>query len=117
MTTRRTTTTSSFTPTICARHWRWPAEPPSTSPTGRRRRSCGAFDAADGKDVRIGGGAAVIRQYLRAGLIDELHLAIAPLLIGRGERLLDDLGDGIDGYRVSELVSSPNVTHAILLRS
>ena len=76
-----------------------------------------AFDAADGKDVRIGGGAAVIRQYLRAGLIDELHLAIAPLLVGRGERLLDDLCDGIDGYRVSELVSSPNVTHAILVRS
>lgn len=54
-----------------------------------------AFDAADGKDVRIGGGAATIRQYLRAGLIDELHLVIAPMLIGRGERLLDDLGDGI----------------------
>ncbi|MFG2576288.1 dihydrofolate reductase family protein [Streptomyces sp. NPDC048481] len=75
-----------------------------------------AFDAAGGKDVRIGGGAAIIRQYLRAGLIDELHLAIAPLLIGRGERLLDDLGDGIDGYRVSELVSSPTVTHAVLVR-
>ena len=76
-----------------------------------------AFDAADGKDVRIGGGAAVIRQYLRAGLIDELHLVIAPLLIGRGERPLDDLGGGIDGYRVSEMVSSPNVTHALLVRS
>jgi dihydrofolate reductase len=75
-----------------------------------------AFDAADGKDVRIGGGAATIRQYLRAGLIDELHLVIAPMLIGRGERLLDGLGDGIDGYRVAELVSSPNVTHAELVR-
>jgi dihydrofolate reductase len=75
-----------------------------------------AFDAADGKDVRIGGGAAVIQQYLRAGLIDELHLVIAPMLIGRGERLFDNLGGGIDGYRVSELVGSPNVMHAILVR-
>ncbi|MCX4885197.1 MULTISPECIES: dihydrofolate reductase family protein [unclassified Streptomyces] len=75
-----------------------------------------AFDAAGGKDVRIGGGAAAIQQYLRARLIDELHLVIAPMLIGRGERLLDNLGDGIDGYRVSELVGSPTVTHAVLVR-
>lgn len=75
-----------------------------------------AFEAADGKDVRIGGGAAVINQYLRAGLIDELHLVIAPLLIGRGERLLDNLGDGIEGYKVSEMVSSPTVTHTLLVR-
>ncbi|MFE9987711.1 dihydrofolate reductase family protein [Streptomyces sp. NPDC005381] len=75
-----------------------------------------AFDAAGGKDVRIGGGAAVIQQYLRAGLIDELHLAIAPMLVGHGERLFDNLGDGIDGYRVSELVGSPTVTHAVLVR-
>jgi dihydrofolate reductase len=53
-----------------------------------------ASEAADGKDVRIGGGAAVIQQYLRAQLIDEMHLVIAPLLIARGERLLDNLGEG-----------------------
>lgn len=41
---------------------------------------------------------------------------IAPMLIGGGERLLDNLGDGIDGYRVSELVGSPTVTHAVLVR-
>lgn len=75
-----------------------------------------AVEAADGKDVRIGGGAATIREYLRAGLIDELHLAVAPMLIGRGERLLDDLGDGVDGYKVSELVGSSQVTHAVLVR-
>src|SRR3954451_9616510 len=75
-----------------------------------------AFDAAVGKDVRIGGGAAVIQQYLRARLVDELHLVIAPLLIGRGERLLDNLGEGIDGYRVAEQVSSPHVTHTVLVR-
>ncbi|WP_406314737.1 dihydrofolate reductase family protein [Streptomyces sp. NBC_00118] len=75
-----------------------------------------ACEAADGKDVRIGGGPATIQQYLRAGLVDELHLAIAPLLVGRGERLLDNLGDGVDGYEVVELVSSPAVTHALLVR-
>ncbi|MFD5118083.1 dihydrofolate reductase family protein [Streptomyces sp. NPDC058385] len=75
-----------------------------------------AYEAADGKDVRIGGGPATIQQYLRAGLVDELHLAVAPLLVGRGERLLDHLGDGVDGYEVVELVSSPAVTHARLVR-
>lgn len=116
-TTRRTTTTSSSTPTTRARPWRWPHgttfhftdEPPETV-------LARAFEAADGKDVRIGGGAATIRQYLRAGLIDELHLVIAPMLVGRGERLLDNLGDGIDGYRVAELVGSSKVTHAVLVR-
>ncbi|WP_406350565.1 dihydrofolate reductase family protein [Streptomyces sp. NBC_00658] len=75
-----------------------------------------AFEAAAGKDVRIGGGAATVQQYLRAGLIDELHFAIFPNLLGRGERLFDNLGDGVDGYRVAELVSSPAVTHAVLVR-
>ncbi|MGW6140150.1 dihydrofolate reductase family protein [Streptomyces sp. NPDC055144] len=75
-----------------------------------------AYEAADGKDVRIGGGPATIQQYLRAGLVDELHLAIVPLLVGKGERLLDNLGDGVDGYEVVELVSSPAVTHARLVR-
>ncbi|WP_432172382.1 dihydrofolate reductase family protein [Streptomyces sp. Tue6028] len=75
-----------------------------------------AFEAAAGKDVRIGGGAATVQQYLRARLIDELHLAVFPKLLGSGERLLDNLGDGVDGYRVSELVSSPAVTHAVLVR-
>ncbi|MFH8738125.1 MULTISPECIES: dihydrofolate reductase family protein [unclassified Streptomyces] len=75
-----------------------------------------AYEAADGKDVRIGGGPATIQQYLRAGLVDELHLAIVPLLVGKGERLLDNLGDGVDGYEVVELVSSPAATHARLVR-
>ncbi|MFB7709202.1 dihydrofolate reductase family protein [Streptomyces sp. NPDC056105] len=75
-----------------------------------------AYEAADGKDVRIGGGPATIQQYLRAGLVDELHLAIAPILVGKGERLLDNLGDGVEGYDVVELVSSPAVSHARLVR-
>jgi dihydrofolate reductase len=74
-----------------------------------------ALDAADGNDVRLGGGVATIQQYLRAGLIDELHLAIVPILLGRGERLFDHLGDGQVGYTV-EFVSSPAVVHARLVR-
>jgi dihydrofolate reductase len=75
-----------------------------------------AFEAAGGRDVRIGGGPATVRQFLRAGLIDELHLAIAPILAGGGERLLDDLGAGIDGYRVVDQVSSAAATHVRLAR-
>jgi dihydrofolate reductase len=47
-----------------------------------------ALDAADGSDVRLGGGAATIQQFLRAGLIDEMHVAIVPILLGSGERLV-----------------------------
>ena len=75
-----------------------------------------ALAAAGGKDVRVGGGVATIRQYLRAGLIDELHLAISPALLGAGEHLLA----GIDllglGYRCSEHVASRLATHVVLSR-
>jgi dihydrofolate reductase len=75
-----------------------------------------AFEAAEGKDVRVGGGPATFQQYLHAGLVDELHLAVVPILAGRGERLLHNLGDAIDRYRVAEQVSSPAATHARLVR-
>jgi dihydrofolate reductase len=75
-----------------------------------------AFDAADGADVRLGGGVSTIQQYLRAGLIDELHLAVVPILLGRGERLFDNLGAGPPGYEVVEFVSSPSVAHVRLAR-
>jgi dihydrofolate reductase len=71
-----------------------------------------AFAAADGQDVKVAGGAATIQQYLRAGLIDDLHVVITPVLLGRGERLFDNLGDGPAGYECVELVSSPSVVHA-----
>jgi dihydrofolate reductase len=71
-----------------------------------------ALAAAGGEDVRIGGGAATIQQYLRAGLIDELHVAIVPVLLGAGERLFDDVG--ADRYRCVEMVSSAAVTHVRL---
>jgi dihydrofolate reductase len=76
-----------------------------------------AFEAADGKDVRLGGGAATIQQYLRAGLIDELHLAIAPILLGSGERLFDNLDGGPTGYECMELVSSPAAALVRLVRT
>jgi len=74
-----------------------------------------AFAAAAGGDVRIGGGAATIQQYLRAGLVDEMHMAIVPILLGSGERLFDNL-DGPIGYRCVEFVSSPSVAHARFVR-
>jgi dihydrofolate reductase len=70
-----------------------------------------ATAAAAGADVRLGGGAATIQQYLRAGLVDDLHLVISPILLGGGERLLDDLGDAVEGYECTELVASPSVVH------
>ena len=73
-----------------------------------------AFAAAGGKDVRLGGGPATIRQYLRAGLLDELHLAVVPIVLGAGERLL---GDGVGGDLVcAEFVASPSVAHVRLVR-
>jgi dihydrofolate reductase len=75
-----------------------------------------AFDAADGGDVRLGGGAATVQQYLRAGLIDEMHVAIVPILLGGGERLFDHLGGGQASYECVEFVSSPAVTHVRLAR-
>jgi dihydrofolate reductase len=76
-----------------------------------------AFDAADGADVGLGGGAATIQQYLRAGLVDEMHVAIVPILLGAGARLFDNLDGGPHGYECAEFVSSPSVTHARLVRT
>lgn len=73
-----------------------------------------AFDAAQGRDVRVGGGAATIRQYLAAGLIDEMHLAVSPVLLGSGENLLAGLDLPKLGYQVAEHVAQPKVTHIVL---
>jgi dihydrofolate reductase len=75
-----------------------------------------AREAADGRDVRVGGGAATIRQYLQAGLVDEMHLAASPVLLGSGEHLLGGLDLLKLGYRVSEHVPMPKTTHVVLTR-
>ncbi|NEA71844.1 dihydrofolate reductase family protein [Streptomyces sp. SID13588] len=75
-----------------------------------------AFEAAAGQDVRLGGGPGTIQQYVRAGLLDELHLVVTPMLAGKGVRLFDNWGDAIDGYQVAEQVSSAAVTHVRLIR-
>jgi dihydrofolate reductase len=73
-----------------------------------------AFEAANGQDVRLGGGVSTIRQYLLAGLVDEMHLAVAPVLLGSGEHLLAGLDLPRLGYRVAEHVHTPNATHIVL---
>ncbi len=75
-----------------------------------------ACAAAGERDVRIGGGVATIRQYLEAGLIDEMHLAIAPVLLGRGESLLAGIDLPALGFEVTEHVSSEAATHVVLTR-
>jgi dihydrofolate reductase len=75
-----------------------------------------AQEAANGQDIRLGGGVATIQQYLRARLIDEMHLAIAPTLLGSGEKLFAGLDLPALGSHCSELVPSTNVTHVILSR-
>jgi dihydrofolate reductase len=76
-----------------------------------------AREAAHGKDVRLGGGVAAIRQFLQAALIDELHIAIAPILLGSGEHLFHGLDLPALGYRCKEHVASENATHIVLGKS
>lgn len=75
-----------------------------------------AFEAANGRDVRLGGGPATIRQYLAAGLIDEMHIAVTPALLGSGENLFA----GVDmlklGYQVKEHVATDGAAHFVLTR-
>ena len=75
-----------------------------------------ATDAAGGRDVRVGGGAATIREYLRAGLIDEMHLAIAPVLLGGGEPLFARLDLPALGYEIVEHVPGEAATHVVIAR-
>ena len=71
-------------------------------------------EPAQGQDVRLGGGVATIRQYLQAGLVDELHLTIAPVLLGRGEHLFSGIDLPALGYRCSKHVATPAATHIVL---
>lgn len=72
--------------------------------------------AAEGKDVRIGGGAATIRQYLSAGAIDEMHLAVAPVLLGEGEALFAGINLHQLGYSVLRTAAGENATHVLIAK-
>lgn len=75
-----------------------------------------ARDAAKGQDVRVGGGVSTLQQYLRARLVDEMHLAISPVCIGAGERLFDGLDLPALGYGVSQVVAGERATHVLVTR-
>lgn len=70
-----------------------------------------AQDAAGGKDVRIGGGATVVRDFLKAGLIDQRHVAINPMLLGRGIRIWEGLRERESGYAASSEVAQSGMIH------
>lgn len=72
--------------------------------------------AAGGKDVRIGGGASIIRQYLAAGAIDEMHLAVSPVLLGEGENLFAGMNLHQLGYAVLRTVAGENATHVLIAK-
>jgi dihydrofolate reductase len=73
--------------------------------------------AANGKDVRLGGGASTIRQYLEARLIDEMHLAVSPVLLGSGEHLLGGLDLPALGYEKTEYISTPDAAHYVVAKT
>jgi dihydrofolate reductase len=75
-----------------------------------------AREAANGRDIRLGGGVASIQQYLRAGLVDEMHLVISPILLGSGEALFTGINALELGYRCIDHVPSAKVTHCVLAR-
>jgi len=75
-----------------------------------------ARDAAGGRDVRVGGGVATVREYLKAGLLDELHLAVRPVLLGQGEALFEGLDLPALGYSCERQVAGERATHMFLRR-
>ena len=75
-----------------------------------------ARGAASGMDVRIGGGPSTIQRYLRAGLIDELHIALLPVLLGQGERLFEGVDTRAQGYECVQFIAGEKATHVVLRR-
>jgi dihydrofolate reductase len=75
-----------------------------------------AFEAANGMDVRLSGGVATIRQYLQAGLVEEAHFAISPVLLGSGEHLFSGLDSRALGYHCNEHVNTTKATHFVLTK-
>lgn len=84
---------------------------------GHRAGLALAFELAGGADVRLGGGCETVRQCLADGLVDELHLAVAPVLLGRGERLFDGVDAAAAGYEVSQVEQGERAVHVLLKRA
>jgi len=72
--------------------------------------------AANGRDVKIGGGVSTVRQYLRAGMIDELHYVLSPVVLGQGEAMFAGIDLPALGYRVTEHQATEHATHIVLSR-
>lgn len=83
---------------------------------GPERALALARAAAGGKDVRIAGGADVIQQYLNLGVVDELEIALAPVLFGGGRRLFENLRDPGPRFRIDRVIDGPAATHLRYLR-
>jgi dihydrofolate reductase len=75
-----------------------------------------AKSAAHGKDVRIGGGVSTVKQYLKAGLIDEMHIAVSPVLLGAGEPFFDGVDLRALGYRLAEQTPTTKAVHHVFTR-
>ncbi|MBL8092839.1 MAG: dihydrofolate reductase [Anaerolineales bacterium] len=73
--------------------------------------------AAGARDIRIAGGADVIQQYLNAGVVDELEIALAPVLFGSGRRLFDNVADTVPAFRIDRVLPSPLATHLRYVRA
>jgi dihydrofolate reductase len=84
---------------------------------GAERALALAREAAGGRDIRISGGADVIQQYLNLGVVDELEIALAPILFGGGRRLFENLAAGVPPFRIDRVVPTPDATHLRYVRA
>jgi dihydrofolate reductase len=75
-----------------------------------------ATESAKGRDIRVGGGVSTVRQYLEAALVDEMHLAISPILLGSGEHLFAGIDLPALGYECTERVATPKATHVVITK-
>jgi dihydrofolate reductase len=76
-----------------------------------------ALKSANGKDVRLGGGVSVIQQYLKARLIDEMHIAVSPVFLGAGERLFENINLNTLGYKLVKTVMTEKAMHLTIAKS
>lgn len=93
----------------------WLARPDSVT-GGIHDALARAREAARGQDVRVGGGVETVRRYLKAGLIDEIHLAMAPTLLGGGKALLTGIDMTAAGFRCTQHVSTRRAMHVVLTK-